>query len=46
MTAKAALKDPVTEGLRALLGERFSTAERVNHVLPSMPLTTSNLVFV
>ncbi|MCH7777654.1 MAG: FAD-binding protein [Gemmatimonadetes bacterium] len=29
MTAKAALKDPVTEGLRALLGERFSTAANV-----------------
>ncbi len=29
MTAKAALTDPVTEGLRALLGERFSTAATV-----------------
>ncbi len=29
MTAKAALKDPVTEGLRALLGGRFSTAANV-----------------
>ena len=29
MTAKAALKDPVIEGLRALLGGRFSTAAGV-----------------
>ena len=29
MTAKAALKDPVMEGLRALLGERFSTSATV-----------------
>ncbi len=29
MTAKAAFKDPVTEGLRALLGERFSTSATV-----------------
>jgi D-lactate dehydrogenase (cytochrome) len=29
MTAKTALEDPVIEGLRALLGERFSTAASV-----------------
>ncbi len=29
MMAKAAFKDPVIEGLHALLGERFSTAASV-----------------
>ena len=29
MTAKVALKDPVIEGLRALLGGRFSTSRPV-----------------
>ena len=32
MTAKAALEDPVTEGLRALLGGRFSTAAPVREL--------------